>query len=69
MTDEQPRYFTIFDLFWELFHVGWIAAGCYSGWKIGDTFLALFAGGVAGRIVGVAIVLGLRSLLGVRRDA
>jgi hypothetical protein len=62
MSDEQPRYFTLFDVFRELFHLGWIAAGCYVGWKIGENFLALFAGGVVGRIVGVGIVLTLLSL-------
>lgn len=63
MPDEQPRYFTLFDLFRELFHVGWIAIGCYAGWKIGDHFLALLIGGVVGRIVGVSVALDLLSLL------
>lgn len=67
MNDEQPRYFTGLDLMREAFHVGLIAVGCYAGWKIGESCLALFAGGVVGRIVGVTMHLGIRSL--VSRDS
>lgn len=61
MPDDQPRTFTLFDLFWEVVHVAFVAAGCYIGWQFGGHFFALFAGGLVGRIVGVCLVLGLRS--------
>lgn len=63
MPDEQPRYFTLFDALRELFHIGWIAAGCYAGWKVESNFLTLLAGGVVGRIVGVSAAAALLSLL------
>jgi hypothetical protein len=67
MSDEQPHYFTVFDCFWELFHVGLISSGCYAGWMLTNSVLGLFAGGIAGRIVGFCIVLSLRSLM--KREA
>jgi hypothetical protein len=60
MAGEQPRVFTLFDLFGELFHVTLIAAGCYGGWAVGGDFPAMLAGGVVGRIAGVAVHLALR---------
>jgi hypothetical protein len=53
MDDEQPRYFTLIDLMFELIHVGFVAVGCFVGWKLGGHFGALFAGGVVGRVAGL----------------
>jgi hypothetical protein len=54
---EPPRYFTLIDAFRELFAIAWIAVGCYAGWKIGGTLLAMFVGGVVGRVACVIFLL------------
>ena len=51
MASDQPRAFTIFDLFLELIRVTLISTGCYVGWKLDQHFLALLAGGFVGWLV------------------
>lgn len=66
MPDEQPRIFTLIDLFWEVINVLIIATGCYFGWALSNSDLTLLLGGVIGRVVGVACFIGLRKLAGIR---
>lgn len=66
MPDEQPRIFTLIDLFWEVINVLIIATGCYFGWALSNSYLTLLLGGVIGRVVGVACFIGLRKLAGIR---
>ncbi|MDY3557006.1 hypothetical protein R5W24_006189 [Gemmata sp. JC717] len=66
MPDEQPRYFTAIDMFWEVFHVVVVSTGCYLGSAVGGTYLAMLFGGLVARLVGVTFVLGIRRLAGVR---
>jgi hypothetical protein len=63
MQGEQPRYFTLIDLIRQLIYVGCISTGCYVGWKVGETFLSLLAGGVVGWAVLFGIVMAIRSQL------
>jgi hypothetical protein len=63
MPDEQPRHFTLIDLMWQLMYVSCVSTGCYVGWKVGETFLSLFAGGVVGWAVLFGIVMAIRSRL------
>jgi hypothetical protein len=63
MPDEQPRYFTLIDLMWQLMYVSCVSTGCYVGWKVGETFLSLFAGGLVGWGVLFGIVIAIRSRL------
>ncbi|MDY3561044.1 hypothetical protein R5W23_002303 [Gemmata sp. JC673] len=66
MPDEQPRYFTAIDMFWEVFHVAVVSTGCYLGSAVCDTYLAMLFGGLVARLAGVTLVLGIRRLSGVR---
>ncbi|HEY1187645.1 MAG TPA: hypothetical protein VGE74_08305 [Gemmata sp.] len=61
MLDEQPQHFTLLDVFWEVVYVGFVATGGFVGWKLGGHFIALFAGGLVGRILGVGFFLGVQS--------
>jgi hypothetical protein len=40
----------VIDLFGELVHVILITTGCYAGWKLGENFPAMVAGGVVARV-------------------
>ena len=66
MADEQPSFFSIFDLFWELVQFLLVVLGCYVGWKLGGHFLALLAGGIIGRAVGYSAAYGVASWAGSR---
>ena len=48
---EQPQYFTLIDVIFEILFLLFITAGCYYGYQLGGTFLSLFFGGAAGRYV------------------
>lgn len=58
---EQPSYFTLIDLLWELVLVGFVTGGCYVGWKIGNDFWAMLLGGALARCVGLALLLSIRA--------
>ena len=53
----QPRQFTLFDLLWEIVHMGVVVTGCYVGWLWSGTFAAMFVGGLVGR--GLVLCLSL----------
>jgi len=63
MKDEQPRYFTLIDLVWQLIHVLCISAGCYIAWQVRETFASMYVGGVIGWAILFAIVQAIRSRL------
>lgn len=53
---EQPRYFTVFDLLFEMVMVGMICGGFYVGYRYGGVGVGLI-GGVLAR--GGCLVIGL----------
>ena len=55
MNDDQPRYFTLIGLIWQLIYVFCVSTGCYVAWHVRETFASMFVGGV----VGWAILFGL----------
>ena len=63
MPDEQPRYFTLFDLMWQLIYVFCISTGCYIAWQVRETFASMLVGGVVGWAILLGITQAIRSWL------
>lgn len=63
---EQPRYFTAFDMFWELVSVGCVCGGFYAGYSL-KGFWTGFVGGVIGRGIFLIVVMAMQDWMDRRR--